>query len=222
MQRKNDGAGGAKSVPVGRSTPGSLTWVKKGERQYPKGLEDSGPNSISLIGDPGILRHRMLGLICSVKCPGSIILKTYDAIRSLRDAGVVIVGGFHSPMEEECLGLLLRGGQPVVVCPARCIEGMRLPSEWNKPIEEGRLLIASPFGNASRRATKELSARRNRFVAELAEQVFVPHASRGGGTESLCRALIEEGTTVLTLESVENAHILRLGGKPLQVADFRR
>jgi len=33
-------------------------------------------------------------------------MKTFDAIRELRDTGVVVAGGFHSPMERECLDFL--------------------------------------------------------------------------------------------------------------------
>ena len=45
-------------------------------------------------GDPALLTRPLLGLVCSVQCPGSIILKLYDAIRELRDAGVTVIGGF--------------------------------------------------------------------------------------------------------------------------------
>src|SRR5687767_12728345 len=71
------------------------------------------------IGDASLLSRPCLGLVCSVKCPGSIVLQTYDAIRALRDAGVVVTGGFHSPMERDCLEFLLRGTQPVIWCLAR-------------------------------------------------------------------------------------------------------
>jgi hypothetical protein len=54
-----------------------------------------------------------------VRCSGSIVNKTFDAIRELRDAGIVVVVGFHSPMKKECLNFLLRGEQPVIVCPPK-------------------------------------------------------------------------------------------------------
>jgi len=54
-----------------------------------------------------------------VQCSGIIILKTFDAIRMLRDKGIVVIGGFHSPMERECLDLLQRGNQPVILCSAK-------------------------------------------------------------------------------------------------------
>src|ERR687892_99661 len=104
-------------------------------------LGDRAPKTLTALGNLDILHQKKLALFCSVKCPGNLILRTYDLACALRDAGVTVIGGFHSPMEKECLALLLRGTQPVIVCPARSIEGMRLPGEWRAPLAEGRLLL---------------------------------------------------------------------------------
>src|SRR5579871_1421110 len=85
---------------------------------------------VEAAGNLQLLAKPKLGLMCSSQCPGSIVLKTYDLVRELRDQGIVIVGGFHSPMEKECLGILLRGHQPIVICPARHIDSMIIPREW--------------------------------------------------------------------------------------------
>ena len=61
------------------------------------------------IGNLQILEQPLLGFFCSTKCPGEIILRTYDLAIALREAGVPMIGGFHTPMEKECLALLLRG-----------------------------------------------------------------------------------------------------------------
>src|SRR4051812_24052733 len=76
------------------------------------------------LGNLAILQRRLLGFFCSTRCPGEVILRTYDLARVLRDAGVTVISGFHSPMEKECLTLVLRGTQPIIVCPAREIERM--------------------------------------------------------------------------------------------------
>jgi len=131
------------------------------------------------LGNLTILEKRLLGFFCSIKCPGEIILQTYDLVRALRDASVPVVSGFHSPMEKECLTLLLRGTQPVIICPARSIERMRVPTAWKVPLEENRLLILSPFTVKQRRATADLSEKRNAFVAALADKIFVAHAALG-------------------------------------------
>ena len=93
----------------------------------------------------------------------------------MRDAGVPVIGGFQTPMERECLRLLLRGGQPVVVCPARGIARMRIPRAWRPALDEGRLLILSPFPETVRRPTAKIAAERNELVASLADRVFIAH-----------------------------------------------
>jgi predicted Rossmann fold nucleotide-binding protein DprA/Smf involved in DNA uptake len=163
-----------------------------------------------------ILQRKKLALFCSVKCPGALILQTYDLARALRDEGVTIIGGFHSPMEKECLALLLRGTQPIMICPARSIERMRTPSEWKAPLTEGRLLLLSPFAEKLRRATADLARKRNELVAALADEVFVAHAAPGSKTEHFCHDVLSWGKPLLTLESDENAGLIARGASPVQ------
>lgn len=164
------------------------------------------------IGEVGLLEQRLLGLLCSERCPGDVVLKTYDLARALRDAGVPVIGGFHSPMEKECLDLLLRGKQPVVVCPARSIERFRIPAGWKKHVEAGRMLIISPFQRSVRRPTGPVAAERNRIVVEIAQFLVVPHASPGGKVEKLCRGAVVK-KSVFALESEANAHLTATGAK---------
>ncbi len=78
-------------------------------------------------GNLRLLEEQLTALFYSNRCPGDLILKTYDLARAMRDAETPVIGGFQTPMEKECLRLLLRGRQPVVICPARGIENMRVP-----------------------------------------------------------------------------------------------
>jgi hypothetical protein len=117
-----------------------------------KKVQDQFPR-ISIIGNPEILKRQWLGLFRSVKCPGDLILRTYDLARALRDAGVPVIGGFHTPIEKDCLDLLLRGRQPVVICLARDIKNMRLGKDLKTGVEEGRVLVLSPFEGMGRRPT---------------------------------------------------------------------
>ena len=125
----------------------------------------------------------------------------------MRDAGVTVIGGFQTPMEKECLRLLLRGNQPVVICPARGIDNMRLPRDWRGPLNEGRLLVLSSFPETVRRPTAESAAKRNELVASLAIQVFIAHAAHGSKTESFARKLAAAGKSLLTLDSPANANL---------------
>lgn len=193
---------------------------------YPRGianvLAEGALPRITALGNRDILRQRMVAFFCSVRCPGNVILRTYDLACALRDGGITVVGGFHSPMERECLALLLRGTQPLIVCPARSIERMRLPREWWAPLEQGRLLVLSPFDAMERRVTAETAQRRNAFVAALVDEVLVAYAAPGGKTEQLCREVIGWGKPLWALDSPENAHLLELGAKPVALDAIRR
>jgi len=139
-------------------------------------------------------------LFCSVKCPGNLIVKTYDLARELRDAGVVLVGGFHSPMERECLDLLLRGLQPVIYCPAKGLSRLRLAADVRRIVKDGQLLVLSPFGEEVRRTTSAQAMLRNEFIAALADAVFIPYASPNGKIEALCREIIAWKKPLYTLD----------------------
>ena len=149
------------------------------------------PAQLSALGNLNLLAQPSVGLFCSARCPGSAILAAYDQAAHWRDTGRCVISGFHSPVEKECLRILLRGPQPIIICPARSLEKLRLSSDWKAPLASGRLLILSCFPASQRRATAELAARRNDLVAALADEVWFAHIAPGGQMERLavCRTL---------------------------------
>src|SRR5256885_13852449 len=86
-----------------------------------------------ILGQDAIMKRSKLAFICSQKCPGDIILKTYDFARLVRESDRTIVSGFHSPIEKDCLPILLRGPNPVIIVQGRRLSTTRLPAEWQKP-----------------------------------------------------------------------------------------
>lgn len=130
-----------------------------------------------------------MALFCSASCPGDAILAAYDLARRLRDEGVTVISGFHSLVEKEFLHILLRGSQPIIICPARSLKGMRIPKEWRPPLEEGRLLVLSCFESAPRRPTVESARKRNELVAALADEAIIVHATPGGEVERVVNLL---------------------------------
>ena len=135
----------------------------------------------------------------------------------MRDAGVPVIGGFQTSMERESLRLLPRGQQPVVVCPARGIDNMRLPRDWHPALDEGRLLVLSPFPTTARRPTAELAARRNALVADLATRVVIAHAATGSKTEALARKLAASDKPLLTLDNPANENLVEMGAELVQM-----
>jgi predicted Rossmann fold nucleotide-binding protein DprA/Smf involved in DNA uptake len=191
--------------------------INKGSNLYPAALThrmgEAAPDVIYADGDPAILKYQRMGLICSIRCPGSIVLKTFDLIRTLRDKGVVLIGGFHSPMERECLDLLLRSTQPVILCPAKSIRNLRMGKAARNALNKGRLLILSVFDDAIRRTTAPQSILRNDVVAALAKALLVPHAFKNGKTWATLNKALGYGQDVFTLEDEANADLIRSGAR---------
>lgn len=176
--------------------------------------------SVVAIGNPAALGGRVLALLCSVACPGDIILALGDLALALREAGVTVASGFHAPMEREVLHFLLRGTQPIILCPARGIVPYAIRPELRGALAGGRLLILSPFADAERRITINLATRRNRFVATLADAVCIAHARAGGQLAQLAAEIVAQGKPLLTLPSPHNAHLVALGAQALTVNEM--
>jgi predicted Rossmann fold nucleotide-binding protein DprA/Smf involved in DNA uptake len=163
-------------------------------------------------------QNQTIALFCSVKCPGALILDAYEFCRSLRDKPITVVSGFHSPMEQQCLRILLRSANPVVWYLAR---GMvtRIPPDLEKAVAESRLRIVAPFPDRIRRVTTATAERRNRLVADMANAVIVVHAAAGSKMEALCRELLAAGKPLFTFDHPANAAIIQAGAQVIGPTD---
>lgn len=210
----------------------NILQIKKGEPGFPsivfqflgnnalKGARCTVPLQLSIIGNPDILHHQKLAIFCSAKCPGNLILQTYDLAQKLRKERITVISGFHSPIEQECLRLLLRGDQPIIICLARSIERLRIRREYRKPLAKGRLLILSPFAENQHRPTVAMSFYRNHFVAALADRIFVPYAAPSSKTENFCNEILSWQKPVYTFESNFNQNLILRGAHPMSLEKF--
>lgn len=99
---------------------------------------------------------------------------------------------------------------------------MRIPKPWKAPLAGGRLLVISPFVEHRPRVTVELAGQRNRFVARLADEVFITRAAAGSKTLAFCEELLKQKKPVLTIDRPENTALLELGVQSLAVSDARK
>lgn len=173
------------------------TLLTPADASYPARLHASAAApEIWALGDVRALARPLTAFFCSAKCPGEIILRSHDAITRWRDEGRVIVSGFHSPVERDCLRILLRGKQPIIICPARTLTSFRVPAEWQAALEASRLLVLSPFTSNARRTSARLAAQRNEFVGALADEAVFAHTTPGGHTDRLRAILVAAGKPV--------------------------
>lgn len=207
--------------------PQSIQHISRTDTNYPTGLErylkTETPETIWARGNIDLLPKQtatlngdLWALFCSSKCPGEIILKAHDLAQEFRKVGIPTIGGYHSPVEQECLRVLLRGSQPILLCPARSIENMRLKPAWKDALTEKRLLILSIFGKHHRRSTAVLASQRNAFVAALADKICIAHAAEDSKILEFAQMVLAWGKPVFTFETSANDTLLQLGARRIQ------
>ena len=188
-------------------------------------LKVEAPETIWSRGHTALLTDReahlngdLWALFCSSRCPGQIILKAHELAQQFRESGTPTIGGYHSPVEKECLRVLLRGSQSIILCPARSIEKMRPNPAWKEALAEGRLLILSTFDNKHRRSTAALASQRNAFVAALADKICIAHASEGSKTLQFAQQISEWGKPLFTFDVPANRLLFQCGAQ--RIEDF--
>ncbi len=171
----------------------------------------------ALLTDPdSALNGDLWALFCSNKCPGQIILKAHELAQQFRKSGTPTIGGYHSPVEKECLRVLLRGSQPIILCPARSIENMRLNPVWKEALAEERLLLLSIFDSKHRRSTAGLANQRNVVVAALADKICIAHASEGSKTLEFAEQVSEWGKPLFTFDVPANRSLFDCGAQRIE------
>ncbi len=200
------------------------TVIPRDHEDYPPHLSAllgaEAPAAISVAGDLALLRSRKLALFVSVKCPGTMILQTYDFVQRLRGYELAFVSGFHSPMEKECLRTLAGGTCGIIWCLAKALASFNMPADFEAVFEASRMLVLSPFPDSATRMTKETARYRNHVAAALADEVFIPYAGPGGGTEKFCLEVLSWEKPVFTLDAAEDAGIIERGAQPVAVQDI--
>lgn len=159
-------------------------------------LLDKSPPEITFVGDLQLLARETTALFCSSQCPGAAILRTFDCMTQMRDAGQIVLGGFHSPMEQDCLRILLRGNQPIILVLARTLHNLHLAPDLVPAFQANRLLLLSPFGLQHKRVTASLAVRRNRFAATIATKALIAYAAPNSRTAALAETIHATGKPV--------------------------
>ncbi|TDG36688.1 DNA-binding protein [Pedobacter changchengzhani] len=138
------------------------------------------------IGNLELLKREKIAFLCSRKIPASAVLKCYDWAIAQREAGNCVISGFHSQIEKDVFHYLLKGKQPIIITLARGLKE-KLEPVLQKPLDEGRLLIITPFEKAVKRVTEQTAAIRNKLMIEIADSITVGFKSEGGNLADLLK-----------------------------------
>ncbi len=149
--------------------------------------------SFRMIGNPALLNHEKIGVLCSRNCPETVLQAAQDRARSAT-AEHCFLGGFHSLPERAILDALLQSQAKLICCPAWGIDDMRIPADWLHALEANRMLILEMPGKDHTHVAPSLAAaeERNRFVLACAEKRWTPHVSPGRMLERLLKEAVKQ------------------------------
>ena len=210
---------------IGPKSPASImnTYrIDQTDARYPgvlsRLLGDEAPKTLWAIGNAYLLTGKSVALFCAPGCPNELAVHAYLLAQHLRHSSIALIGGFETPVEEEWLKISLESSQPIVMCPAREIDTMRIPEQCKIALELGRLLILSPFSETGKASTQKIRYR-DRMVAALADQTVVPYAEGDARSEeSFSEILKVWQKPVFTFSNKSNKanhKLIALGAQPI-------
>lgn len=130
-------------------------------------------------GEPALLDAPLTAFFASRLCPGSAIRAAMDWALEQAHQRQGVVSGFHSPLEQSVLKVLLQAKSPVVAVLARPVADARLPPAWRAALALGHMAAVSVC-DTSLRLTREQARERNEQAARLSDAIVIAHASAGG------------------------------------------
>jgi predicted Rossmann fold nucleotide-binding protein DprA/Smf involved in DNA uptake len=139
------------------------------------------------VGNAALLEQPLTAFFASRRCSGKAIRTAMDwAVEQARNK-TPLIGGFHSPLEQSVLEVMLMAHAPVVMVIARRLETAQLTAAWRDAVQAGTVAVVC-MEDTTQRLTAERAMRRNYWIAAHATQIVVAEAAPDGGLAS-CLAL---------------------------------
>lgn len=154
-------------------------------------------------GDVSLLSRPLTAFFSSRRCPGAAIRAGMNWALQQARAKAPVISGFHSPLEQSVLKVLLQAKSPVVAVIARSLEGARLDRDWVTAIGEQRMVVLSSH-TATGRLTETLAVERNDMAALLAERIVIARAEPGGSLDAVCVRWRDAGELVVSLQNMDS------------------
>lgn len=155
-------------------------------------------DGIAGVGNMALLDQPLTAFFASRRCSGQAIRAAMDWAVEQARAKTPLIGGFHSPLEQSVLEVMLAAHSPVVIVIARKLETAQLPAAWLEAAQAGTVAVVS-MDESQQRLTTELAMRRNQWIAHHAAYIVVAEAASEGSLASCLAQWKSEGLRVKML-----------------------
>jgi len=181
------------------------------------------PGKLWCVGDPGILNRKLLGIVSARQIDPELALRTADLLRRLASLEkLTFISGWHSPLEEEVLRILLVEPVRIIFCLAKALRRFVPSPEIKAQMGEGQLLLLTHCSPRAKRISRDASLRRNLLVATMSKGLLVLAAPPGSRSLRLAQNAIDVGCPVFTLQNRINDRLLSSGALPATVKNIQR
>lgn len=150
------------------------------------------------IGNVALMDLPLTAFFASRRCSGRTVRAAMDWAVEQAKKKVPLIGGFHSPLEQSVLEIMLTAHAPVVIVIARKLQLARLPTVWRDELQSGTLAVVS-MDDTMQRLIAERAMRRNHWIAAHAARIVVAEAAPDGSLAACLTQWKSEGYRVSCL-----------------------
>ena len=183
---------------------------------------DKKPSRLWYIGEPSLLNGEVLGIVSARKTEPDLALKTSQIMRELVSIDVALASGWHSPLEEEALHILLTHSSRIIFCLAKSLSRFIPPVEVGDLISQRRALLLTHCSPKANRISRDASLRRNRLVLGLSKGLLVLSAPVGSASFKLAQLAMNLGRPVFTPQHPINQGLIASGTLPATMENLQK
>jgi predicted Rossmann fold nucleotide-binding protein DprA/Smf involved in DNA uptake len=161
------------------------------------------------LGESAILERKLLGIISARQIDSDLALKSSQLLTQLASLKEVsFISGWHSPLEEEALNILLAQGASIVFCVPKSLNRFVPSAGVKHRVSQGEALLLTHCSPNAKRISRDASLRRNELIIVLAVCLLVLSAPQGSASLKLAKSALRHGKPVLTPEHRMNKELL--------------
>jgi DNA processing protein len=195
------------------------------EIKPPAGLEGFSrgrPPKLWRVGNPAILNRPLLGIISARHIDSDLALKSSELLIELASLNdLCFVSGWHSPLEEEALHILLAQGASVVFCVPKSLNRFMPSAEVRRGVAQREVLLVTHCSPKAKRISRDAAIRRNELVTGLGAALLILSAPAGSASLTLAKSALRRGKPVFTPEHRMNSALLACGALPATFENVR-
>ena len=198
-------------------------------QQLIKRLGDRRPDNIYYSGPLELLDHFTIGVICSDKSGGIVLIETNQVLFTVREYEMNYVGSWHSVIETEIFRLsLFQKNTTTTLFSAKGLQAETFDSylldrfypplhefperdEYFRRAKTGEMLILSVSNPEETRQLRKNIMERNWISCVLADIVFIPYGPKGSKTYTMAKRISKENIPIFTIDHEESKDLHELG-----------